>query len=241
MGCAAKCLTTLYPVGPHWVPDQHPTCGGRFGAGKAGPIFLRASKPWGPSPRAVPFRRAACSRCKKPAQAFSMAPSGTTPSVRYVHQLAAHGYQHDPPHASLGRAHPHLEPTRERAAGLMAQAEPSHLDRRSPCPTVARLGNALPPSDLAARPGAGPDQGSRASARIGRPCYPRLAPSPSGLPRARRSSRSPGAADRIPAARRFAGRVRAAGRQQRATRPAAPISPRVRVRSRAGPGSSEAP
>lgn len=72
------------------------------------------------------------------------------------------------------------------------------------------------------------------------PCRSRFAPLPSGQPRPRRSSRSPSAAEDIPAAAQLAGRIQqpAVDGEQR-VQAFLPV-PGVRARSRARPGSSAA-
>jgi hypothetical protein len=80
--CATSGRTTLYPVGPRRVPDQHPTCVGRCEAGRAGPTFLTALRPWGTPVHARPAPPRAAQRLpRRTRQAFSTAPSGAVPVV----------------------------------------------------------------------------------------------------------------------------------------------------------------
>src|ERR1700730_9842829 len=63
-------------------PDQHPTYVGKCEAGKTGPIFLTASKPGGSAVHARPVpSRISLRPPRQNRQVFSVAPSGTRPSV----------------------------------------------------------------------------------------------------------------------------------------------------------------
>src|ERR1700730_8534885 len=63
-------------------PDQHPTYVGKCEAGKTGPIFLTASKPGGSAVHARPVpSRISLRPPRRNRQVFSVAPSGTRPSV----------------------------------------------------------------------------------------------------------------------------------------------------------------
>src|SRR5215210_5917493 len=74
--------STLYPVGPQRVPDQHPTCVGHARPGGRNLSFKRHCGPGGTPVHADPASsQAACYRCGELGQIFRTAPSGTRPTV----------------------------------------------------------------------------------------------------------------------------------------------------------------
>ena len=54
---AALGRSTVYPVGPHRVPDQHPTCVGHARPGERDPSLRRHSGPGGHRSTPLPLRR----------------------------------------------------------------------------------------------------------------------------------------------------------------------------------------
>src|SRR3954464_2079307 len=79
---AALGRSTLYPVGPHRAPDQHPTCVGHARPGERDPSLRRHSGPGGTPVHARPASSRAAIGCRsEPVQIFRTAPSGTRPTV----------------------------------------------------------------------------------------------------------------------------------------------------------------